>query len=192
MGGLVASSRASSLPRGIRVVHTFVFCADQMWERACSGRRSDDSGLSGGLLLPAIRRRMITVPPFNPARAVNGVVFCPERRAGLEVVHDKGAGVERRLAMGTGGTDKTNATTRESINGNVSVRHCRVTSGLIVNAKSRGTFVSNRSQASAADSIHCGRCPSTRSSSAPSSSRRASPVSHAGHESATFARPANR
>jgi hypothetical protein len=42
-----ASSRASPLPQGCLVNTGFVGDKIQLWERACSGRRSDDGGVSG-------------------------------------------------------------------------------------------------------------------------------------------------
>ncbi len=63
-------------------------------------------------LLPALRCHFIAHPPFHPARAVSGLFFLPERRAGFQVVHHKRTGIERRLAMGTGHPHKHDRLTR--------------------------------------------------------------------------------
>src|SRR5690606_6234069 len=55
---------------------------------------------------------MITFTPLDPAWAVGCRLLLPERRPRLQIVHDEAAGIERGLAMGTGGADEDDGFTR--------------------------------------------------------------------------------
>src|SRR5439155_25977130 len=52
--------------------------------------------------LPALRGLVVGGSRFDPARSLRSFFFLPERRAGLEVVHDEFAGREGLAAMGAG------------------------------------------------------------------------------------------
>src|SRR5471030_2284303 len=100
----MASSRASPLP------HWNAFpCGSGL---AREGGLTANKETTDRLILPAIRRRMIAVPPFHPTRAVAGVFFLPEWRAGFQVVHHERAGIECSLTMGTGGSNEDDRLTR--------------------------------------------------------------------------------
>src|SRR5471032_1777175 len=55
---------------------------------------------------------MITVPSFHPAWPLRRGFLLPERRPGLEVVHDEITGLKRGLAMSTGNPDEHDGLTR--------------------------------------------------------------------------------
>ena len=57
-------------------------------------------------LVPALGGVLIALPAFDPAGTLGRVFLLPEGRAGLQVVHDEGARLERRLAVGAGGADE--------------------------------------------------------------------------------------
>src|SRR5690606_12338195 len=62
--------------------------------------------------LPALGSALVAATAFDPARAFAGVFLLPEGCAGLQVVHDDIAGIERRLAMGAAGTDEDDGLAR--------------------------------------------------------------------------------
>src|SRR5260221_14455322 len=55
--------------------------------------------LISALLFPALRGRVVAFPRLDPARAFGRVLALPERRAGLQVIHDEFASGESIAAV---------------------------------------------------------------------------------------------
>src|ERR1035437_7934965 len=61
---------------------------------------------------PALRRLIVRCARLDPARALRGLLFFPERRLGLEVVHDELAGGEAFATTSTIRSSGFNSPTR--------------------------------------------------------------------------------
>src|SRR5690606_27317596 len=64
-------------------------------------------------LLPALGGRIVGVARIDPARAFGGFLALPERRAGLEEVHDELAGGKGVTAVRTGNTHEHDLVARQ-------------------------------------------------------------------------------
>src|SRR5690349_21598706 len=72
--------------------------------RICGFMRFDDlAALDWAMAsIPALGRRVIRPARLDPARALPGLLLFPERGAGLQIVHQELAGLERLAAMRAG------------------------------------------------------------------------------------------